>query len=90
MAKHNEEFLQLKGFNHGYIIASENPKLYEQLLQIQTDPDYLKGFIKGRERFEKDRAFFKDNLNPSKDRKSILKQIAERDRKERLNENRER
>jgi hypothetical protein len=43
------------GFNHGYILAKNDPTLLENAIKERGDNDYLKGLDAGKKQYEKER-----------------------------------
>jgi len=81
-----EELLEIKGFNHGYVLAGKSLKISEHILTFNHHIDYLKGFIKGKEQFEKDKELFLSPQNKLEQRRAKLKQIAEQEKNREQNE----
>lgn len=58
----------IKGFNNGYILAKEEPELFEQIMKTPNeDKEYFKGLKAGGKEFIKEK--FKDQLQ--KDREEL-------------------
>ena len=62
----------LKGFNHAYLLAKNNPELLQQILNTKSFNVYIQGLQDGRLEYEKSRVKSRTqelkNLQSKKDR----------------------
>lgn len=75
-----QELLEIKGFKDGYFLTGRSLKISEYIAKLNHLPDYLKGFLKRKEQFEKDKDLFLSPQEKLQQRQAKLKHIFEQEK----------